>query len=66
MAARLPGLPTKRSLSFLITSTVDHEVVLTEGEFSQLLNCLKYQNKTLLKKLQPFFTICMEDYHKIG
>jgi len=60
----LPTTKANYELRFFITSTVKHESILSEDEMRRILNALKYHNKTIYKKLWPFYCQCLEDYQK--
>jgi hypothetical protein len=52
-------------LRFFLTSTVGHEVILTDLDLEKMCKALLSQSKTLHGKIWPFFNHCREKYQNV-
>ena len=60
MGIKLP----KPQLSFMLTSTVGHEQILTSEDMETILRACYYHSKGSLKKLKPFYTVCKNEHEE--
>jgi hypothetical protein len=54
---------TPKELRFILTSTLGHEVILTDDEIAKLLRICYTSSKSLLTKISPFVDLCRYEHN---